>query len=63
MNTIKENLFVQSLGFPGDVGNWDNNTIYFKEGAVSTKITVCSNMRHAYKNIVIIRLKNGVFQF
>lgn len=33
MNTIKENLFVQSLGFPGDVGNWDNNTIYFKEGA------------------------------
>ena len=46
MNTIKENLFVQSLGFPGDVGNWDNNTIYFKEGAVSTKITVCSNMEY-----------------
>lgn len=33
MNIIKENLFVQGLGFPGDVGNLDNNTIYFKDGA------------------------------
>ena len=34
MNIIKENLFVEGLGFPVDVGYYDNNTIYFKQGAV-----------------------------
>lgn len=35
MSTIKENLFVGGLGFAGDVGYTENNTMYFKEGSVS----------------------------
>lgn len=32
MSTIKENMFVQNIGFAGDVGYVDNTTLYFKEG-------------------------------
>ena len=34
MNIIKENMFVEGLGFSSDVGYTDNQTIYFKEGTV-----------------------------
>ena len=35
MNIIKENLFVQGLGFPVDVAYDENGTMYFTDGPVS----------------------------
>ena len=42
LSTLRENMFVQGLGFSSDVG-YINDTLYFKEGVVSVLVTVPSN--------------------
>ena len=53
MNTIRENLFVGGIGFPGDIDFTVNNTMYFKEGLVNFPVRKCSCI---YKRIIEVWL-------